>query len=99
MEKPAMTTTVESLPVEMRDLFEEVIGGRDRQLLEELLAAEEPNERQRAAVHEIVTREFSCNLRADHEPTDRGRQFDNMLGAFLLRWPVQGEWLRSNKGR
>ena len=91
-----MTTAVESLPVELRDLFKEVIGNRNRQLLDELLTTEEPNKRQRAAVHEILTGEFSRCLQSDYEPTERGRQIDNLLGAFLLRWPVEGEWLRSN---
>ena len=30
-------------------------------------------------------------LQPDDEPTDRGRKIDDLLGAFLMRWPIEVE--------
>ncbi len=33
--------------------------------------------------------EFSANLRPDYEPTERGEQIDDLLGKFLLQFPIE----------
>ena len=30
-----------------------------------------------------------CNLRPDYEPTERGKQVDDLLGKFLLQFPIE----------
>lgn len=83
-----MSNVIESLPEELRALFSEIIGTADAELLSALEDAEEPTQAQRAAVEDILSREFANSLRADYEPTARGKVVDDLLGAFLLRWPI-----------
>lgn len=87
MENP-VSNVVDSLPVEMRDLFVDVIGTQDGGLLSSFRAHAEPTQFERIAVEKILSDEFSSHLRHDYEPTERGRAIDNLLGAFLLRWPI-----------
>jgi hypothetical protein len=82
---------VDTLPAQFRSLFIEVIGEKDSDLLASLSSHDEPSQGERRAVEEILSTEFSRNLRTDYEPTERGRDIDNMLGAFLLRWPIESE--------
>jgi hypothetical protein len=91
VESDPMTSVVESLPAEMRSLFAEVIGGRDVALLSSLRTHPEPELTERLAVEDILSAEFTTCLQADDEPTRRGREIDNLLGAFLLRWPIDLE--------
>ena len=86
-----MTNVVESLPSRMRTLFTEVIGARNPGLLAALMNREDPTSDERAEVENILADEFNSCLRQDWEPTDRGIQIDELLGAFLLRWPVQAD--------
>lgn len=86
-----MTSVIESLPERMRGLFAEVIAAHDPDLLESLMSHEVPSINERRAVENILANEFSSELREDWEPTDRGKQVDDMLGTFLLRWPIQDE--------
>ena len=91
VESDPMTSVVESLPAEMRSLFAEVIGSRDVALLSSLLAHPEPELAERLAVEDILSTEFTTCLQADDEPTRRGQDIDNLLGAFLLQWPIDLE--------
>jgi len=95
VEKNSMSNVVERLPQEMQSLFAEVVGAADPMLLSSLFRAENPSRAERVAVHEILTEEFSRCLQLNYEPTERGRRIDDMLGAFLLRWPVRGEWFKT----
>lgn len=83
-----MTNVVESLPERMRELFAEVIGAHNLALLARLMSHDEPTPHERLAVEDILATEFSNALQGDWEPTDRGRRVDEMLGAFLLKWPI-----------
>ncbi len=87
-----MSTVVETLPPEMRSLFVEVIGAANPALLSELMTADNASPMQRVAEHEILSSEFARCLQPDDEPTEPGSLIDNLLRAFLLEWPVQGEW-------
>ena len=91
VESDPMTSVVEALPAEMRSLFAEVIGSRDVALLSSLLTHPEPELAERLAVEDILSTEFTTCLQADDEPTRRGRDIDNLLGAFLLQWPIDLE--------
>lgn len=61
---------------------------QDSGLLSSLRAHAEPTQSERIAVDKILSDEFSRHLRPDYEPTERGRDVDNLLGTFLLRWPI-----------
>jgi hypothetical protein len=84
----SMTSVVGSLPAHMRALFAEVIGAHDPVLLEVLMRHEVPSDDERRAVETILGNEFSGELSQDFEPNDRGKRVDDMLGTFLLRWPI-----------
>jgi hypothetical protein len=90
MEKP-VNNVIDDLPVELKPIFTEVIGERNEGLLSSLRTHEEPSRQERIAVEQILSNEFSRNLGPDYEPTARGRDIDNALGAFLLRWPIEAE--------
>lgn len=83
-----MSNVIESLPEGMRALFLEIIGRADVGLLSALEDDDEPTQAQRATVEDILSKEFANSLRADYEPTARGKVIDDLLGAFLLRWPI-----------
>ena len=89
-----MKGVVNSLPSAMRSLFTEVIGARDPELLASLMSHDEPSTAERVEVHNILSTEFSRNLTQDYEPTDRGRQIDDLLGAFLTKWEIDGDAFR-----
>jgi hypothetical protein len=93
-----MTTVLASIPSDIRELFEDVIGQRDPSLLSALKVAGDASPDQRIAVEEVLSSEFSRELRPDYEPTDRGRAIDNLLGQFLLRWPIEAEWRHKASG-
>jgi hypothetical protein len=87
MEKP-VSNVFDSLPARFQPLVTEIIAERDQTLLAALRAREEPSQAERSAVEEILSDEFCRNLGPDDEPTQRGRDIDDALGAFLLRWPI-----------
>ena len=87
MEKP-VSNVLDSLPSEVRALVAEVLGKRDGALLAALRAHEEPTQQERNAVEQILSDEFCRNLGSSDEPTQRGRDIDDALGVFLLRWPI-----------
>lgn len=86
-----MTNVVESLPERMRELFAEVVGAHDPVLLSSLMSHDEPTLNERLAVEDILATEFSKALQGDWEPTDRGRRVDEILGAFMLKWPINAK--------
>jgi hypothetical protein len=81
-------SVVESLPSHMRALFVEVIGAHDPVLLELLMRHEIPSNDERRAVETILSNEFGGELCQDFEPNARGKRVDDILGNFLLRWPI-----------
>ena len=83
-----MINVVESLPARQRSLFAAVIGARDPSLLESLMNREEPTADQKLVVERILAEEFARHRGQDDEPTDRGRDIDDLIGAFVTRWPV-----------
>lgn len=84
-----MTSVVESLPTRMRQLFTDVLGAHDPDLLEALTTHEEPTNDERLEVVSILADEFARRLGPDSEPTGRGLQVDELAGVFLRRWPTQ----------
>jgi hypothetical protein len=88
MEDP-VSTVIDSLPAEYRSVLTEVIGEKDADLLDALVTHDAPSRDERVAVMDIMSTEFCRHLRPDDEPTDRGRDIDNALGAFLTRWPIE----------
>ncbi len=86
-----MSSVVDSLPEEMRAMFSEIVGSADPVLLLSLQNAEEPSQAQRTAIEDILANEFAQCLRPDYEPTARGKAVDNLMGAYLLGWPIGGD--------
>lgn len=86
-----MSSVVDSLPREFKSIFVEVVGRRNQDLLQSLASRPEPTRQQRLEVEDILVHEFVLNLRPDDEPTPRGVQIDDALGAFLTRWPIEPE--------
>lgn len=84
-----MTSVVDALPQRTRQLFAEVLGAEDPDLLAALASHEEPTNDERLKVVGILADEFARCLRPDSEPTDRGLQVDELAGVFLRRWPAQ----------
>jgi len=84
-----MSNVLDSLPTEYQPLVTEVLADHDQALLTALRATDQPSHDERIAVKDILVEEFCRNLQPDDEPTPRGRDIDNALGAFLLRWPIQ----------
>lgn len=77
------------IPPDLMPLFEEVIGGVDPGLLQSMLASGSPSLAERELVHDILSDEFSTCLQDDWEPTERGKRMDDLLGKFLLQFPIE----------
>ena len=88
LEAPVVSNVVEALPAGLRQVFIEVIGEHDADLLKSLQARSESDAGQRRAVEELLADEFDNNLGPDWEPTQRGRIINDAIEAFLLRWPI-----------
>lgn len=86
-----MSNVVDALPPEVQTVFVEVLGERDAALLSSLRTQTEPSREERHTVEELLSDEMSKHLGPDYEPTDRGRAIDDVIGTFLLRWPIEPE--------
>ena len=82
-----VTNVVDSLPLQLQPLFVEVVGAADPELLRSLRSHAEPTPDEIKAVQDVLLNEFCCNLQPDDEPTERGCQIDDLIGAFVMRWP------------
>jgi hypothetical protein len=82
-------TFVPGIPRPLIPLFLEVLGRDDPALLDSILASGDPTMEERERVMMLLAREFSANLRPDYEPTERGKQIDDLLGKFLLQFPIE----------
>lgn len=85
---PLEQTVVDALPPGQRSLFTDIVGETDPALLSSLQSRQDPTGPQRLAVEEILSTEFSRWLNPDGTPSERAIQIDDLLGAFLLRWPT-----------
>ena len=70
-------------------LLREVLAREDPALLGSILESGEPSMAERERVMMVLTREFTNNLRPDYEPTERGKQIDDLLGKFLMQFPIE----------
>ena len=77
----------ESLPQGMRSLVEEILRS-DQRLLAELQDHRTPTPTQRKLVLRLLLLEFSNCLDENYEPSQRGRDIDELLGRFLQLWPI-----------
>ncbi|MFZ0666238.1 MAG: hypothetical protein WAM97_10810 [Acidimicrobiales bacterium] len=85
-----MSGVIDALPLDMREIFIETVGAIDQELLLASQATDDPTREQRKAVLDLLYTEFCRHLKPDDEPTERGKLIDNTLGAFLLRWTIEG---------
>jgi hypothetical protein len=88
LEESEMSNVVESLPEDMKVPFSEIVGAEAPDLLASLGGTNEPSLADRVAVEEILLKEFVGCLRSDNQPTEEGKAVDDLLGQFLLRWPI-----------
>ena len=84
-----MRDALTGIPPEQMPLFEEVIGGVDPELLQSVLTSGSPSLAERELVHDILSNEFTACLQDDSEPTERGKRIDDLLGKFLLQFPIE----------
>lgn len=84
-----MTDALPGLPGDLMPLFTEVVGREDPALLQSILRTARPNMEERERVEDILADEFSACLRPDSEPTERGKRVDDLLGKFLMQFPIE----------
>ncbi|TNC23747.1 hypothetical protein [Amycolatopsis alkalitolerans] len=84
-----MSTVIESLPAEYRDVVTALLAERDPELLSALQVQERPTLDQQDEVIEVLADAFTEHLGPGQEPTEQGVLIDNALGAFLTRWPTE----------
>ena len=84
-----MNEQLAGIPKQLMPLFHEVLGQHDPELLGSVLATGNPSLDERERVEDILSDEFSRNLRPDYEPTERGKQVDELLGKFLRQFPIE----------
>jgi hypothetical protein len=85
----AVSTVIDSLPEQYREVFTSLLADRDPELLSALQTQEKPTLDQQDAVIEVLADAFSEHLGPGQEPTAQGVLIDNVLGAFLTRWPAE----------
>jgi hypothetical protein len=86
----SVTNVIEELPAKYRPIFTEILGGRDPELLETLSAAE-PSRHQREVVEDILSDALVTEFDSDDIPSGRGVLIEDLIDAFLLRWPIEHE--------
>ena len=70
-------------------IFREVLDQHDPELLQSVLRTANPTLDERERVMDILSDEFARHLRPDYEPTERGKQIDDLLGRFLMQFPIE----------
>jgi hypothetical protein len=78
---------IDEIPEPHRVVVVEVLEKRDPQLLEALRASSLPTVDQWETVEDTMIDAMSEHYGPGHEPDETGKQIDNALGAFMLRWP------------
>ena len=84
-----MNGELAGIPRNLMPLFRGVLARDDPALLESILASGDPTIEERERVLMVLAREFTSNLRPDYEPTERGKQIDDLLGKFLMQFPIE----------
>ncbi len=83
-----MMNSLNNLTRQSNELITQILKSRNPALLSELMRKREPTHSERLEVLNILSDEFTKNLLPNSEPTQRGRDIDNLLGSFLLLWPI-----------
>jgi hypothetical protein len=87
--RPPVNDRLPGIPRDLMPIFRDVLDEHDPELLESVLASANPTLDERERVEDILSDEFSRHLRPDYEPTERGKQIDDLLGKFLLQFPIE----------
>jgi hypothetical protein len=85
----AVNDRLPGIPRDLMPIFHEVLGEHDPDLLQSVLSSANPTLDERERVMDILADEFVRHLRPDYEPTERGKQIDDLLGKFLLQFPIE----------
>ncbi|GAA4883111.1 hypothetical protein [Actinomycetospora straminea] len=69
----------------------DVMRRRAPETLQALEATDDPSMSLRQEVEDVLAREFSSKdgLGPDWEPTPYGKQVDEAIGAFVMRFPIE----------
>jgi hypothetical protein len=84
-----MTEPLAGIPKQLMPLFHELVSKSDPALLTSVLSSGNPTLDERERIEDILSDEFSRHLRPDYEPTELGKQIDDLLGKFLLQFPIE----------
>lgn len=84
-----MTRQLPGIPRQLMPLFEELLGEHDPELLQSVMSSSDPTLDERERVMHLLSNEFVKHLRTDYEPTERGKQVDDLLGKFLMQFPIE----------
>jgi hypothetical protein len=84
-----MSAPLAGIPKQLMPLFHEIVGRVDPGLLESVMSSGNPTLAEREQIEEILADEFARHLHPDYEPTERGKQIDDLLGKFLLQFPIE----------
>ncbi|HWC79338.1 MAG TPA: hypothetical protein VG756_05170 [Pseudonocardiaceae bacterium] len=85
MEEPM--NIIDEIPEPHRTIIIEVLEDKDPQLLETLRTSAPPTFDVWLGVTDTMIDAMSEHYGPGHEPDETGKQIDNALGAFMLRWP------------
>lgn len=83
-----MKSVVETLPRELRLLFARVVISVSPSLLQSLQNESDPSIAEREEVADILSNEFMKNVEVTGEPSQAGKKIDELLGEFLMHWPI-----------
>ena len=84
-----MIGALDQLRKDEQSLFREIVGREDSALLMSLEKSSSPTHAERRRVMEILWDEFDRHVSGpDWEPSELGKRVDNLLGSFLLHYPV-----------
>lgn len=78
---------IDEIPEPHRAIIVAVLEDRDPKLLETLRASSRPTLSEWETVEDTMIEAMSEHYGPGHIPDETGKQIDNALGAFMLRWP------------
>lgn len=82
-----MANVIDHMPAEYRDLFVDVLAGRDPELLETLRDQERPTVHQRSRVNSLFANIIVEEMNDDYAPSERGKRAERTMEEFWQLWP------------
>ncbi len=82
-----MSSVIEQMPEQLRDVFVEVLEQRDSSLLAALRNQQKPTPEQRQTVDDIFSNEVVQELGPGWAPSARGQLIKRAIEEFWYLWP------------